>query len=114
MPSIARKGWHRVKSSVGDELEQRVADQLSVAMAQLQAALGDVQSSVDRLQATVDGLAGSLALLRREVTDLADTVTVQSDVAAETTELFGRLNQATNARVDALEETIGASAPLDA
>lgn len=105
MSSIARQGWHRVKSSVAGEVGARVGDQVD----RIHEPIARLQESVDRLQASVDALAGSLAVMRREVTDLADTVAVQSDVHAQTTELFGRVLQAQASRIEALEEALGAA-----
>jgi len=97
--SIARSGWHRVKSSMAGELSARVGHEFDTRFTE----------RLDRLQAGLDAVAGSLAVMRRELSDLADTIAVESEVHAQTTELFGRLLQSSTARIEALEEAITAA-----
>ena len=62
---------------------------------------------VSELQDATAAIAGSLAVLRREMAELADIVTVQVDVGNQTTELLGRLLATTSARLELLEDSLG-------
>jgi len=111
VPSIARKGWHRVRSSVAGEVTPRVGAEVDRVETHLIEAIDRLQASIDRLQSVADALAGSLAVMRREMADLQDTVAVQSDVQAQTTELFGRLIQSASNRLDEIEAPLAAAKP---
>jgi len=93
--SIGRRGWRQVKTSLAGEVEVRVAPPLAELVAR-----------VSQLQDATADIAGSLAVLRRELAELADVVTVQVDVGNQTTELFGRLLATASNRLEVVEDSL--------
>lgn len=96
MASTGRRSWRQVKTSLTRELKARVAPPLAELIAR-----------VTELQDTTAAIAGSLAVLRREMAELTDVITVQVDVGNQTTELLGRLLATTSDRLDLVEDALG-------
>ena len=96
MPSVARSGWRRAKSSIADEVAARMEGHAAREQEILRQ-LTDVFKEIVRLSEEVSQLS-------RRVADLAATVSVQVDVDNQSTELLGRLLAQARARLDALEE----------
>jgi chromosome segregation ATPase len=94
---------------VGARLGDQVA-RTDERSAELVGSVDRLQESVDRLQLTADDLAGTLAMLRRDIQDVVDTVSVQIDVSNQVTELHGRLLQASASRIESLEEALAGAA----
>lgn len=110
LASIGRRGWWRVKSSIADEVEHRVASSLGERLTgvddHLAEAIARLQSATDRTEAGLTATATLLAELGREVSELKDTMAVQVDVENQTTALLGRLVQAATARLEQVEEIL--------
>jgi len=93
--SNGRRSWREVKTTLKGELKARVAPPLAELIAR-----------VAELQDSTAAIAGSLAVLRREIAELTDIVTVQAEVGNQTTELLGRLLAATSERLEVVEESL--------
>ena len=96
MASTGHRSWRQVKSGLARKLKGGVARPFA-----------DLTTRVSELQDATAAIAGSLAVLRREMAELADVVAVQVDVGNQTTELLGRLLATTSARLELLEDSLG-------
>jgi hypothetical protein len=94
--STGHRSWRQVKSGLARKLKGGVARPFA-----------DLTARVSELQDATAAIAGSLAVLRREMAELADVVAVQVDVGNQTTELLGRLLATTSARLELLEDSLG-------
>ena len=95
MASNGRRSWRDVKTTLKGEVKARVAPPLAELIAR-----------VAELQDSTAAIAGSLAVLRREIAELTDIVTVQAEVGNQTTELLGRLLATTSDRLDLVEDSL--------
>ena len=86
MTSIGRRGWSQAKSSLSSKFDGRVT-----------VPLADVLERVTKLQDQVE--------------ELTRIITVQADVANQTTELLGRLIATSTNRLDLLEDSVLKPAP---
>ncbi len=89
MTSIGRRGWSQAKSSLSTKFDGRVT-----------VPLADVLERVTQLQDQVE--------------ELTRIVTVQADVANQTTELLGRLLATSSSRLEALEDSLPQLTPTGA
>jgi len=104
--SVARRSWHRVKSSLADEVEARVAARQEELLRQL----SDVFKELAHISVDLGAVWQSLEALRLQVDaqavvldDVLEMTTVRLGVANESTELLGRLLQSARSRLDVLE-----------
>jgi hypothetical protein len=107
--SIARRVWHRVRSSLADEVAARGVErdvelfrQMSDVfkeLARISVDLGAVWHSVEGLRAQIDSQAATLAELLNQI-----------DAENQSTEILGRLLQSARARLDVLEGAAQSSA----
>ena len=95
MASNGRRSWRQVKTTLKGEVKARVAPPLAELIAR-----------VAELQDSTAAIAGSLAVLRREIAELTDIVTVQVEVGNQTTELLGRLLATTSERLEVVEDSL--------
>lgn len=79
--SIGHQGWRQVKTNLAAKIDGRVAPPL----AELVERVGHLQD---------------------EIAELKDIVTVQADIANQTTELVGRLLATASSRLDSLEDSL--------
>src|SRR5208282_4303946 len=100
--SNGRRSWREVKTTLKGEVKARVAPPLAELIAR-----------VAELQDSTAAIAGSLAVLRREIAELSDIVSVQAEVGNQTTELLGRILATTSSRLDAVEDSLRQLAPGD-
>lgn len=94
--STGHRSWRQMKTGLARKVKGGVARPFA-----------DLTVRVSELQDATAAIVGSLAVLRREMAELADVVAVQVDVGNQTTELLGRLLATTSARLELLEDSLG-------
>lgn len=123
--AFLRRGWGRVRTSLGDEVSRRVREALAdyeVREAESRRRVQDIAEQVASVLAQLTDVFKELKLIseangemRRalgamdervsaQLAALGDTVDASLDVDHQSTELLGRLLASARARLDALEE----------
>jgi ABC-type transporter Mla subunit MlaD len=109
--SVARKGWHRVKSSLADEVIARTEQLQSAREKEILRQLSDVFSELARLSTdvgavwrAVEEVSTRLDAQATDIATLVDAVNAQIDIEYQSTEILGRLLQSTRARLEVLEQ----------
>jgi hypothetical protein len=91
MASIARRGWHRVKSSLADEVAARALErdvELFRQLSDVFKELAVIRRCVEELRAQIEAQA---------------ELGLQNDVESQSIEILGRLVRSARARLDVLE-----------